>query len=180
MSSIDSGLSQPLLHIPLDPVNKEELQSLIKVLNLQPHPEGGFFRETDRDPLRVPNPFLKGSNESDDTTRNASTTIYYLITPESPMGNFHYNKSRTVHLLHRGRGRYVMIHADEGDAGPKRIETFVVGRDVLKGEKVQWVVEGGKYKASYLLPDDEGGNESGGLLISEVSYLSCFRGGWKW
>ena len=33
----------------------------------------------------------------------------------------------------------------------------------------QWIVEGGKFKASFLLPDTEGGNESAkGLLISET------------
>lgn len=61
-----------------------------------------------------------------------------------------------------------------------RIETFVVGHDISKGEKLQWIVEGGKYKASFLLPDDEGDPEgrTEGLLISEVSRLSypsfCF------
>lgn len=72
-----------------------------------------------------------------------------------------------MHTLHRGRGRYVLIHADE-DGAEKRIESFVVGQDIAKGEKLQWIVEGGKFKASYLLPDDECGSESQGLLISET------------
>lgn len=42
-------------------------------------------------------------------TRNASTSIHYLLTPESPMGAFHRNRGRTIHTLHRGRGRYVII-----------------------------------------------------------------------
>jgi predicted cupin superfamily sugar epimerase len=62
----------------------------------------------------------------------------------------------------------VLIHAD-GPGKEKRIESFVVGQNVEKGEKLQWIVDGGKYKASFLLPDDEGGKESdGGLLISET------------
>jgi len=83
-----------------------------------------------------------------------------------------------VHTLHWGRGRYVLIHADEVmspegkvvEGKKARIETFVVGKDIQKGEKVQWIVEGGKYKASYLLPDQEGDEEkrTEGLLISEV------------
>lgn len=63
------------------------------------------------------------------------------------------------------------------DKSRVRIESFVVGRDVAKGERLQWIVEGGKYKASFLL--DVGGEKSGetdcaecgGLLISEVCYL---------
>lgn len=92
-----------------------------------------------------------------------------------------------MHTLHRGRGRYVIIHADEkkGDdddeegEGDKakakaRIETFVVGQDTQGGERLQWIVEGGKYKASFLLPDKDGeeGEDSEGLLISEVCFMS--------
>jgi predicted cupin superfamily sugar epimerase len=52
--------------------------------------------------------------------------------------------------------------------GHKRVETFVVGHDVEKGERLQWIVPGGKFKASFLLPDEEGGTNSEGLLISET------------
>jgi len=85
-----------------------------------------------------------------------------------------------------------LLHADEleksGDRNGKvRIESFVVGRNVEKGERLQWVVEGGKYKASFLLDvkSEEGSRvdcaECGGLLISEVRllfsyfFLECFR-----
>jgi predicted cupin superfamily sugar epimerase len=69
-----------------------------------------------------------------------------------------------VHTLISGRGRYVLIHADE-EGSKKRVESFVVGKDVAEGEKSVWVVEGGKFKASYLLDRAEGER----LLISEVS-----------
>lgn len=49
-----------------------------------------------------------------------------------------------------------------------RVEVLTVGQDVLKGERLQWVVEGGKYKSSFLLLDVEGGRDSEGLLISET------------
>lgn len=75
-----------------------------------------------------------------------------------------------MHTLHRGRGRYVIIHGDKEKEGEKaRVETFVVGHDIHSGERLQWLVEGGKYKASFLLPDEKGQSESEGLLISEVS-----------
>jgi predicted cupin superfamily sugar epimerase len=153
------------------------IQELIAKLELVPHIEGGYFKETDRAPDTVPSPFpfeksatselspkLPGSNPQ---VRNSSTTIFYLLTPNGPQGGFHRNKARIIHTLHQGRGRYVVIHADEGGK-QKRVETFVVGHDVAKGEKLQWIVEGGKYKASFLLPDEEGGKESQGLLISET------------
>lgn len=53
--------------------------------------------------------------------------------------------------------------------GKARVETFVVGQDVLGGEKLQWIVEGGKYKASFLLNDGgDGKGETAGCLISET------------
>lgn len=118
------------------------------------------------------------------------TTIHYLLTPKSPLGVFHRNKARTVHTLHKGRGRYVIIHADEVASpgcpvgytndenlpekdrwtGKARVEIFTVGQNVLEGERLQWIVDGGKYKSSFLLPDDEDGESSisEGLLISET------------
>jgi predicted cupin superfamily sugar epimerase len=54
-------------------------------------------------------------------------------------------------------------------SGKARVETFVVGQDVLSGERLQWIVGSGKYKAEMLLPDEEGGEESKeGCLISET------------
>jgi len=80
-----------------------------------------------------------------------------------------------MHTLHRGRGRYIIIHVDEKHGEETaRIENFVVGHDIHKGERLQWMVEGGKYKASFLLPDHEDDMKSEGLLISEV-YTSWGR-----
>lgn len=231
MSTIDPALP-PLrpTYTPSAPDPASEppaTASLIRALSLQPHVEGGYFAETDRDARLVPNPFLRGAaaaaaadgergrgtkdreaareekkrlgedgggggggggegerargdeegegeGEGEDRFRNASTSIFYLLTPGAPQGGFHRNSGRTVHALHRGRGRYVVIHADEAerDAGTAkaRVETFAVGPDVGRGERLQWVVAGGKYKASFLVPEPGGAGEegSGGLLISEV------------
>ena len=185
--------------VPNSTTETPEIEAVIQKLQLEPHPEGGYFRETDRDPFRVSNPFAlqsKGSPAVADLlvdTRNASTTIYYLMTPQSANGVLFRNKARTIHTLHKGRGRYIMIHADEvarasypggnGNSdvsgtgiddesmkwtGKARVESFVVGPNILDGEKMQWIVEGGKYKGSFLLPDEDGGRGSDGMLISET------------
>lgn len=136
---------------------------------------------TDQDKAQKPEEGKEKEGEEDKAkTRNASTTIHYLLTPQSPQGAWHRNRGRTIHTLHKGRGRYVIIHADEimpsydshyGVAGDRKakIETFVVGHDTERGERLQWIVEGGKYKASFLLPvGDEKEGEEEGLLISET------------
>ncbi|KAJ5370852.1 uncharacterized protein N7496_006944, partial [Penicillium cataractarum] len=161
--------------------NSPSLNALIQTLNLHPHPEGGYFTETDRHPSPPPSNKTRTGNtpESDPALRAASSTIFYLLTPNAPLGSFHRHRGRTIHTWHRGRGRYVIIHADEATCSHEgsekfegeekgRLESFVVGPDVARGERLQWVVGAGKYKASYLLPDiaKQGGSE--GLLISEV------------
>lgn len=169
----------PTTHNDTSSAESAVIQSIIKSLKMIRHPEGGYFAETDRDSRLVSNPFSDGTSllKGNDSTRSASTTIFYLVTPGNPFGAFHRNKARTVHTLHKGRGRYVVIHADEEegrDGNNPRIETFVVGHNIEKGETLQWIVEGGKYKASFLLPDDEdsaGSRE--GLLISEVREVTA-------
>ncbi|KAI9763715.1 MAG: hypothetical protein M1839_006320 [Geoglossum umbratile] len=163
-----------------------ETQRTIDNLDLNLHVEGGYFVQTDRDKLQIQNPFLDradGGNKTkkrpeNDDIRAASSSIFYLLTPKSPQGFFHSNHCRIIHTLHRGRGKYVIIHADEVEMDPDnpaagkrkaRIETFVVGNNIDKGEKLQWIVEGGKYKASFLLPDGDENNTSNGLLISETA-----------
>jgi predicted cupin superfamily sugar epimerase len=185
----DTTYVSSLLSAPPRP-HTPAISSTIATLHLQDHIEGGHFVETDRDPLRVPNPFkslarLPNATAAQDDpsaasseTRNASTTIFYLVTPRSPVGHFHRNRARTVHTLHWGRGRYVVLHADRVEAGEGQgqgpvkveVETFVVGKDIERGEKLQWIVEGGKFKASFLLPDggSEGSESEKGCLISET------------
>lgn len=180
-SSIDPG--QPPLSPTFEPgsIPHETIstQTLIDSLKMIKHPEGGYFTELDRDPRTVPNPFpdqpytttAAAPFSGDNSIRNASTSILYLLTPHSPQGYFHRNKGRTVHTLIQGRGRYVLVHDDEGEeGGKKRVESFVVGKDVEAGEKVVWIVEGGKYKASFLEVEDGVDEWEAKLLISEVSF----------
>jgi len=65
-----------------------------------------------------------------------------------------------------------VIHADEvsgsGVSDKARIESFTVRHDVAKSEKLQWIVEGGKFKASFLLPDPDEEESKAGCLISET------------
>ncbi|KAL2073306.1 hypothetical protein VTL71DRAFT_10630 [Oculimacula yallundae] len=170
----------PSTNPPLQLEEPPSISTVISALNLTPHIEGGYYVETDRSEATIPSPFPAKPSSStsglvpqrpgfNPELRSLSTTIFYLLTPSGPQGGFHRNAARTVHTLHRGRGTYVIIHADENtSSGEKRVESFVVGSDVTKGEKLQWIVEGGKFKASFLLPDVEGGKESEGLLISET------------
>ncbi|CAG9999612.1 unnamed protein product [Clonostachys byssicola] len=158
---------------PSDNPETASIQAVVDKLGLSPHIEGGYYKVTDVSPSTIPSPYpptprsketlaLAGTSEaeSDASVRLMSTTIFYYLTPNRPQGTFHANRSRIIHTLHHGRGRYVLIHPDG------RLETFVVGPDIAAGERLSWVVEGGVWKASFLLPSEEAEEE--GLLISET------------
>ncbi|KAL4725415.1 hypothetical protein ACLX1H_007563 [Fusarium chlamydosporum] len=154
-SKLDLSTIKPSFRPSSEPENPQS-KSLIEALSLELHIEGGYFRQTDANPMTIPS---KYSSEalSDQTVALTGGTR-----------NFHRNRSRVIHTLHRGRGRYVLIHPDG------RIESFIVGNAVERGERIQWIVEGDVWKASYLLPDESGSNhetdglETDGLLITET------------
>ncbi|CDK27593.1 unnamed protein product [Kuraishia capsulata CBS 1993] len=150
----------------------QKVLQIAKDLQLLGHQEGGFFKETDRSPLYMENPYSEKNTNSyrqatttskDKTiSRNYSTLIYYLITSESAIGRLHRNHSRIIHILQKGRGQYVLVYPDG------TIKSFIVGFDFANGEVAQWVVPGGVYKASFLLPLEEEPSGDDCLLISEV------------
>jgi len=56
--------------------NPEQAEDLISQLNLQPHPEGGWYRETYRSPERIPASALPERFGADHCY---CTSIYYLL-----------------------------------------------------------------------------------------------------
>ena len=52
------------------------VEFLVKELNLLPHPEGGYYKETYRSEGKIPHAFLSPEFSGD---RNMATGIYFLI-----------------------------------------------------------------------------------------------------
>lgn len=114
------------------------LDQLIKNLDLQPHIEGGYFKETYR-----PADGMNVATESGQ--RHILTCIYYLLTADKPIGNFHRNKSPIVHFHHLGNPiDYFLIYPNG------RLDHQVLGADVSQAQKLQIVVEANVWKASRL------------------------------
>ena len=116
---------------------------IIQSLGLVPHVEGGYFKRT---------------FESDHITENnqrAMSSIYYLLTNDSPIGFFHQNKSEIIHFFHAGSPIEYTLVSPDGE-----LTTQVLGPDLKQGHQFQLVVKGGYWKASQLL-------EGGYGLISE-------------
>lgn len=127
-------------------------EEVVRLLELQGHVEGGFFRRTyQADNLpRID----AGYGE-----RFSMTSIFYLLTAKSPVGHFHLNKSDIQHYFQMGDAiSYYLIYPDG------RLETRVMGTDLGAGQLLQMTVPGGVWKASKVSTDGDYGYG----LISEA------------
>ncbi len=119
-------------------------QQVIERLNLEPHVEGGYFRRTFEASHR--DKVMTGVGE-----RFTLTSIYYLLTDESPIGHWHLNQSDILHAYHLGAPiRYYLIYPD----GSLQVKTL--GADIMAGHELQFVVPGGVWKASELVSSEYG------------------------
>ncbi|KAJ6551510.1 RmlC-like cupin domain-containing protein [Mycena capillaripes] len=143
---------------------QDTAQALVAQLGLQRHPEGGYYAETDRQKEEVGTPFVDG-----DPPRSLATSIYYLLTPDSPNGYFHTNKSVTYHVHHQGRAEYTLITPRPGNK--PLIERRIIGPNAANGETRQLIVGTGVWKMSRLLDvdvQDKAAKDKAGCLITEV------------
>ncbi|MBL3590539.1 MAG: cupin domain-containing protein [gamma proteobacterium endosymbiont of Lamellibrachia anaximandri] len=122
---------------------------IITHLSLEPHIEGGFFHRTyQSEHLTIPTDIGK--------PRPLLTSIYYLLSNDSPIGYLHKNRSDIIHYFHSGSSlTYHIIHP-EG-----RVERVIMGKDLAAGQKLQLIVKGGCWKATELTTGEYG-------LVSEA------------
>ncbi len=112
-------------------------QTLIEQLQLEPHLEGGYFRRTYASGMTL--------EAEPGKPRPSLSSIYYLLTDDSPIGYFHCNRSDILHYWHSGSAlRYLLI----SPAG--EFTSFVLGPDLQAGEQLQACVPGGYWKATVL------------------------------
>lgn len=112
---------------------------LIQRLQLEPHPEGGFFRQTYQSALEIPGGSLGDSFAG---ARSASTGIYYLLAGDD-FSTFHRLKSDE--MWHHYAGSAVIIHMIGSDGS---YESLRVGPALDSGEEPQAVVPAGAWFAA--------------------------------
>jgi predicted cupin superfamily sugar epimerase len=101
---------------------QEKLRKLIQQLNLAPHPEGGFYRETYRS-----DQFAVGLD------RNLMTVIYFILTSDNA-SKFHRIKSDEMWFFHAGSPLIVHTLDETGH------HQHVLGMDFQTGEQPQLLV----------------------------------------
>ncbi|MGH3621207.1 MAG: cupin domain-containing protein [Sciscionella sp.] len=108
-------------------------------LDLWPHPEGGWYRETWRTPATVAPPGYPGP-------RATATGIYFLLQPHQE-SRWHRVRSDEVWLWHRG-GPLRLLLGGAGEQPAEDAETVILGPEVEHGQRPQAVVSGGHWQAA--------------------------------
>jgi len=118
---------------------KKDAEYWIRKLALEPHPEGGYFRQTYRANLVL----AKESLPSEFTgARAVSTAIYFLLEGES-FSAFH--RLLSDELWHFYVGSVLVVHAIDEHG---RYSEVLLGSDPDVGEALQAVVKAGCWFAS--------------------------------
>lgn len=121
------------------------IEDLIDTLELQPHPEGGFFKETYRSTGKINKESLAPEYNG---KRNYSTCIYFLMTSNN-FSSFH--KVNQDEIWHFYDGSPIRLHviSDKG-----AYSEYKIGRDFSRGEAPQLVVPGGYWFAAEVSEND--------------------------
>jgi uncharacterized protein len=118
----------------------KDSQYWIEKLDLTPHPEGGYFRQTYRSDLILPREALPGFSGS----RAASTAIYFLLEGKN-FSAFH--RLRSDEVWHFYFGSPVIVDVIEPDG---RHSEILLGSNPEAGEVFQAVVKAGCWFASHV------------------------------
>ncbi|HZD38267.1 MAG TPA: cupin domain-containing protein [Actinomycetes bacterium] len=112
---------------------------IAEALDLEPHPEGGWYRETWRSPVEVTPPGYGGK-------RSAATAIYYLLGPGDE-SRWHTVRSDELWLWHRG-GPLELLLGGKGErpgSSPRRV---LLGSDPAAGQAPQALVPAGTWQSA--------------------------------
>jgi predicted cupin superfamily sugar epimerase len=117
----------------------KDAQYWITKLDLAPHPEGGYFRQTYRSDLILREETLRPEFTG---SRSASTAIYFLLDGEN---FFAFHRIRSDELWHFYAGTSLEIHVIDQDGAYSQI---LLGNNPDAGESFQAVVKAGCWFAS--------------------------------
>src|SRR2546429_8679949 len=107
---------------------------IIARLELRPHPEGGYYRETFRD------------TRADASGRSCSTAIYFLLARGE---RSHWHRVDAVEVWHYHAGAPLKLEIAAAAEGP--IERITLGADLAAGERPQAIVPAHAWQAAQSL-----------------------------
>lgn len=115
------------------------VDEIIKSLNLLPHPEGGYYKETYRSVGNItPDSLDKRYTEK----RSYSTCIYFLLTSNN-FSAFHKIKQDEIWHFHEGSPIQLHTISEEGIH-----QEYYIGNNFVAGQEPQLVVKGNHWFAA--------------------------------
>ena len=122
------------------------IDEIIKTLKLEPHPEGGYFKETYRSEGFIKEDSLDSAYKG---PRNYSTCIYFLLT-SGMFSAFH--KIHQDEIWHFYEGSPIQLHT----LSETGIHTeYLIGCDLSKGHFPQLIVPGNHWFAASVINKDD-------------------------
>lgn len=104
------------------------VEAIVSTLSLEPHPEGGFFRETFRDARLIDG-------------RAASTAIYYLLAKGQ---RSHWHRIDANEVWHWYCGAPLVLALKDGEV----VKTQKLGCNIFEGERPQLIVPAGTWQSA--------------------------------
>ena len=111
-------------------IERKPALEIIRLLNLQPHPEGGHFRETFRDMRQIDG-------------RSASTLIYFLLAEGE---RSHWHRVDAAEVWHFYAGSPLVLQYAASDRTPS--SSVILGNDIENGQQPQFVIPQGNWQAA--------------------------------
>ncbi len=106
-------------------------------LGMSPHPEGGWYAETWRSDLTIPQDALPDGYAG---PRSAGTAILFLLMPGQESA-WHTVRSAELWLYHRGSPLLLEVGAEMSDT-----TTHLLGSDIAAGQRPQVLVPPGHWQ----------------------------------
>jgi predicted cupin superfamily sugar epimerase len=131
---------------PLIPTSRPSAAQIIEQLHLQPHPEGGFFRETYRSDEQIAAEALA---ERYPAARSISTAIYYMLTADT-FSTMHLVQSDEIYHFYAGAPLEVLLLLPDGT-----YRSVIVGPDPTSGQQPQLVIPHGWWQGSRVFAPGE-------------------------
>jgi hypothetical protein len=118
-----------------------ERPPLAELLDLEPHPEGGWYRQTWRSAISFTPPGYPGE-------RSAATAIYFLLQP-GERSRWHVVRSDEIWLWHHGGPLELRLGGTGDEPRPLEEQTVaVLGCDLGAGQRPQALVPGGAWQTA--------------------------------
>lgn len=114
----------------MDSELKPNAQYWVDTLQLQPHPEGGWYREMFRDFRQV-----AAINPSGNSQEYAASTAIYFLLDHTQFSAFHKIGASEVWHFYAGQGITIYILHNDG-----RLETIELGQHPEQGQQFQTIV----------------------------------------